>query len=51
LTEEKYRSLEQLTGKRRAVPRFLKRLFPTVPYLLVAFVAGIIFSRFYRIGC
>uniref|UniRef100_A0A914HJL3 Aldehyde dehydrogenase n=1 Tax=Globodera rostochiensis TaxID=31243 RepID=A0A914HJL3_GLORO len=34
LTDQKLKSLQQLTGKRRAVPRFLKALMPTVPYLL-----------------
>ncbi|KAL3081896.1 hypothetical protein niasHT_037074 [Heterodera trifolii] len=45
LTDQKLKSLQQLTGKRRAVPRFLKTFLPKVPYLVVGLILGFLISR------
>lgn len=48
LTDEKLKGLQQLTGKRRAFPRFLKAVVPTVPYLLMGFLFGLLCNRLFK---
>jgi len=45
-TPAKEKSMKQLTGTRRPVPKLVKKYLPTIPYLLMGILLGFLLNKY-----
>ncbi|CAJ0579387.1 unnamed protein product, partial [Mesorhabditis spiculigera] len=46
MTDKKFKNMQFLTGKRRGVPTFMSRFFPTLPIIMISVIVGIVLQKY-----